>query len=156
MLSLRTSLDLGLIQLTHSVDLIENDLDKTTVLKQYKDLFEGIGLFLGTCSLHLKENAVPVLCPQRKVPFGLQDKLKTELDSVESKQIICKVTEPTSWVNSLVCVETLNGKIRVCLDPKALNENIRRPYYPMRSIDDITSKLTSAKYFSVLDATKGY
>ena len=44
----------------------------------------------------------------------------------------------------------------MCLDPKALNENIRRPYYPMRSIDDITSKLNGAKYFSVLDATKGY
>ena len=156
LLSLRTSLDLGLIQLTHSVDLIETDLDKTTVLKQYKDLFEGIGLFPGTCSLHLKENAVPVVCPPRKVPFGLQDKLKTELDSMESKQIICKVTEPTSWVNSLVCVEKPNGKIRVCLDPKALNENIRRPYYPMLSIDDITSKLNGAKYFSVLDATKGY
>ena len=95
------------------------------------------------------------MCPPRKVPFGLQGKLKTELDSMESKQIICKVTEPTSWVNSLVCVEKPNGKIWVCLDLKALNENIRRPYYPMRPIDDITLKLTSAKYFSVLDATNG-
>ena len=95
LLSLRTSLDLGLIQLTHSVDLTENGLDKTAVLKQYKDLFEGIGLFPGTCSLHLKENVIPVVCSPRKVPFGLQDKLKTELDSMESKQIICKVTEPT-------------------------------------------------------------
>ena len=60
--------------------------------------------------------------------------------------------EPTSWVNSLVCVEKPNGKIRICLDPKALDDNIRRPDYPMRSIDDITA----TKYFSVLDATKGY
>ena len=90
------------------------------------------------------------------MPFGLQDKLKEEFDSMESKQIICKVTEPTSWVNSLVCVEKPNGKIRICLDPKALNDNIRRPHYPMRSIDAITAKLAGAKYFSVLDATKGY
>ena len=75
---------------------------------------------------------------------------------MESKQIICKVTELTIWVNLLVCVEKPNGKIRVCLDPKALNENIRRSYYPMWSVDDITSELTDAKYFSVLDATKGY
>ena len=110
----------------------------------------------GTCSLHLKEDAVPVVCPPRKVPFGLQDKLKAELESMEAKQVICKVTEPTSWVNSLVCVEKPNGQLRVCLDPKALNDNIRRPYYPMRTIDDITSQLHGAKYFSVLDATKGY
>ena len=156
LLSLKTSLDLGLIQLTHSIDRTENYLDKTAILKQYKDLFDGIGQLPDTCSLHLKENAIPVVCPPRKVPFGLQDKLKEELDSMESKQIICKVTEPTSWVNSLVCVEKPNGKIRICLDPKALNDNIRRPHYPMRSIDDITAKLAGAKYFSVLDATKGY
>ena len=156
LLSLKTSLDLGLIQLTHSVDHSSGTLDKPAILSQYKDLFEGIGLLPGTCSLHLKEDAVPVVCPPRKVPFGLQDKLKAELESMEAKQVICKVTEPTSWVNSLVCVEKPNGQLRVCLDPKALNDNIKRPYYPMRTIDDITSQLHGAKYFSVLDATKGY
>jgi len=63
---------------------------------------------------------------------------------MEAKGIICKVTEPTEWVNSLICVEKPNGKLRVCLDPKALNDNIRRPHYPMRTIDDITSKLSGA------------
>lgn len=70
LLSLKTSLDLGLIQLTHSIDRTENDLDKAAVFKQYKDLFDGIGQLPGTCSLHLKENAVPVVCPPRKVPFS--------------------------------------------------------------------------------------
>ena len=106
--------------------------------------------------MHLKDDAIPVVCPARKVPFGLQDKLKAELESMEAKQIICKVTEPSRWVHSLVCVEKANGKLRVCLDPKALNDNIQRPHYPMRSIDDITSQLSGAKYFSVMDATKGY
>jgi hypothetical protein len=122
----------------YSVNKIESidasDLSKDTVLREYKELFHGLGLFPGTCSLHLKENAVPVVCPPRKVPFRLRDKLKKELDSIESKQIICKVTEPTNWVNSLVCVEKLStGKF----DPKALNENIQRPYYPLRTIDEI-------------------
>ena len=156
LLSLRTSLDLGLIQLTHSVDHSSDGLDKQAILASHKDLFQGIGLLPGTCSLHLKDDAVPVVCPARKVPFGLQDKLKAELESMEAKQIICKVTEPSSWVHSLVCVEKANGKLRVCLDPKALNDNIQRPHYPMRSIDDITSQLSGAKYFSVMDATKGY
>lgn len=163
LLSLRTSLDLGLIQLTHSVDhsvdgldQSSSSLDKKAVLATNKDLFEGIGLLPGTCSLHMKDDAVPVVCPTRKVPFGLQDKLKAELDSMEAKHVICRVTEPSNWVHSLVCVEKPNGKLRVCLDPKALNDNIQRPYYPMRSIDDITSQLSGANYFSVLDATKGY
>ena len=37
---------------------------------------------------------------------------------MEAKGIICKVTEPTEWVNSLICVEKPNGKLRVCLDLK--------------------------------------
>ncbi|MCG8048271.1 MAG: RNase H-like domain-containing protein [Candidatus Thiodiazotropha endolucinida] len=163
LLSLRTSLDLGLIQLTHSVDHSvdrldhsNNGLDKKSILTTHKDLFEGIGLMPGTCTLHLKDDAIPVVCPARKVPFGLQDKLKAELDSMVAKQVICRVTEPTSWVNSIVCVEKPNGKLRICLDPKALNDNIKRPYYPMRSIDDITSQLSGAKYFSVMDSKKAY
>ena len=106
---------------------------------------------------NMKDDAVPVVCPTRKVSFGLQDKLKTELDSMEAKQVICRVTEPSNWVHSLVCVEKPYGKLRLCLDPMALNDNVKSPYfYPMRSIDDITSQLSGANYFSVFDATKGY
>ena len=85
LLSLKLSLDLGLIQLTHSVDHSSGELDKTAVLSACEDLFECVGLLPGTCSLHLKEDAVPVVCPPRKVPFGLQDKLKAEVGINGSK-----------------------------------------------------------------------
>ena len=104
----------------------------------------------------MKDDAVPVVCPTRKNHFDLQDKLKNELDSMEAKQVICRVTEPSNWVHSLVCVGKPNGKLRVCLDPEAFNDIIKRPYYPMRSIDDIISQMSGANYFSVLDKTKGY
>jgi hypothetical protein len=82
---------------------------------------------------------------------------QTLFKSMENKQIIKKVTQPTEWVNALVCVEKpTTGKLHVCLDPKALNDNILRPHYPMRTIEDVTARLSGAKYFSVLDATKGY
>ena len=71
---------------------------------------------------------------------------------MENDQIIVKVDEPTDWVNLLVVVEKLQtGKLRTCLDPKALNEAIRRPHYPMYTLEDITSKLTNATCFSLLD-----
>lgn len=74
-----------------------------------------------------------------------------------NKSVITKITEPTEWVNTLVCVEKPNtGKLRICNDPKVLNDNIKRPYYPMRRIDDVTAKLAGATYFTVIDATKGY
>ena len=45
------------------------------------------------------------------------------------------------------------GKLRVCLDPKDLNKVIKRPHYPLPTLDDITAKLAGACYFSVMDET---
>ena len=74
--------------------------------------------------------------------------------------IITEVTEPTDWVNSNVCnvKETPNGKkkVRLCLDPKDLNKNIRREHYYSRTIDEILPLLHGKNCFSVVDTTKGY
>ena len=155
LLNLETARQLGLIKLTYAIDQ-HNPKPVHPILSEYNDVFEGIGTFEGLCSINLKENACPTVCATRKVPFALRDKLKAELNSMEEKGIITKITEPTEWVNALVCVVKPNGNIRVCIDPKVLNDNIQRPYYPMRTIDDVTSKLAGATHFSVLDATKGY
>lgn len=42
------------------------------------------------------------------------------------------------------------------MDPKALNDAIRRPHYPMRTSDDIMTELSSATRFSKLDITHAY
>jgi hypothetical protein len=77
LISLNLSLELGLIKITYSIEKQpEMGLDLQTVLAKNKDLFKGIGLLPGTCSLHLKENATPVVCPPRK-SFGLQERFKT-------------------------------------------------------------------------------
>ena len=89
----------------------------------------------------LKDNAVPVVNPPRRVPEALKSRLK-ELDMMESDQILRKVTEPKDWVNSLVVVEKPKyGKPRICLDPKASNEVIHRSHYPMSSLPNVYHKL---------------
>ena len=67
------------------------------------------------------------------------------------------MTEPTEWVNSMVVVEKPSSeKLRICFDPVNLNQAILRPYYPMKTLDDILPKLSGAKYFTKLDARSGY
>ena len=149
---------MDLIKLTYAIDKqpVGLSTDKQTVLTEYNDLFQGIGLFPGKCRLHLKPDSVLIVCPPGRLPIALNKRLKKELKSFEEKGRIKKVTKPTEWVNALVCVENpASDKLRICLDPKALNDCILRPHYPIRTIEDVT-KLTGAKYFSVLDATKGY
>ena len=70
------------------------------------------------------------------------------------------VDEPTDWVNSIMCnvKETPEGKkkIRLCLDPKDLNKNLRREHYYTRTIDELLPQLHGKKFFSVVDTKKGY
>ena len=74
---------------------------------------------------------------------------------MEREHVIKKVTKPTDWVNSLVTVEKPNGSIWICLDPKDLNDAIKRPHYPNKTLDDILPDLTDAKIFSRFDARSG-
>ena len=77
---------------------------------------------------------------------------------MEKHGIIANVTEPTDWVNSMVVVHKPNGDLRVCLDPTDtdLNKAIKRPFYPFPTLDDVTSKLSGSRHFSLLDARSGY
>ena len=70
--------------------------------------------------------------------------------------VIEKVNEPTDWVNSLVIAEKPNGKLRLCLDPKDLNEAIKRPHYSTRTLEEALAEMPNAKFFSKLDAKSGY
>ena len=47
---------------------------------------------------------------------------------MENAGIVAKVTCPTDWFNSFVIVKKSKTKsLRICLDPKALNDAIRDP-----------------------------
>ena len=64
--------------------------------------------------------------PPRRVPFGLQDRLKLKLDLKEIHKVIQKVSKPTEWVHNLVIVEKKDGSLRLCLDPRELNKASKR------------------------------
>ena len=49
--------------------------------------------------------------PLRHVLEALKEALRKELDSLVTQGILAKVTEPTDWVNSLVCVT--KGPVRI-------------------------------------------
>ena len=129
---------------------------KEQLLKQYQDCFEGIGCFQGEYHITIDPAVPPVVHPPRRVPEALKEPLKKELDSLVAQGILAKVTQPTDWVNSLVCVTKSTGALRLCLDPKDLNCAVKRPHYFTPTLEDILPKLNGAKCFSILDARSGY
>ena len=151
-LSLRACVDLKLIELIMSVSE-----EQKSLMEEFSDVFDGLGEFPGEHSLKLDPSVPPVIHPPRRVPYALRDSVKKELDRMENLGVISKVTEATDWVNSMVIVEKPNKNgLRICLDPKDLNRAVKREHYRSRTLEEVTSKLANARYFSRFDCRSGY
>ena len=95
----------------------------------------------------------------RSIPFAFHDKLKAELDLLQEQNIIAPVTEVTEWCAPIVVTPKKNSEsIRMCVDLSRLNRYVQRERYqattPAQAVADIAA--SDAKYFTVLDAMKGY
>ncbi|KAJ8033383.1 hypothetical protein HOLleu_23606 [Holothuria leucospilota] len=146
---------LGLI---HRVWNVTSNSKETTseLFEEYHDVFTSLGCLAEEHHIKVDPGVKPVIYPPRKVSVGLRDRLKQELDKMEQNKIIQKVNSPIEWVNSLVIIEKPNGDLRICLDPKDHNAAIKREHFQLPSVDEITSNLAGAKFYTVLDANQGF
>ena len=127
-------------------------------LRSYADLFDGgLGKVPVKYKISLAEGATPVIQAAHKIPVAMTMKVQDDLTKMETDGIISSINKPTDWVSNLVAVKK-KGKdeLRICLNPHNLNAAIKRPYQPLRTVDEILSDLTNAKIFSTLDAKNGF
>ena len=153
-----------------SLSITDLPLSQEKVESTYADVFQGLGKFPGEpYKLRLKPDAVPAKHRPRKVPVHLQDAFHEEVERLVKIDVLEPVTEPTEWVNSFVIVEkvidssnahspnhSIKKSIRLCLDPKDLNEALEREPYYSRTIDELISMFAGAKVFTIVDMDKGY
>ena len=100
----------------------------------------------------------PSVSTPRSIPYAYRDKLKAELDLLQSQNIIAPVTEATIGAPIVVAPKKNSDRIRMCVDLSHLNRYVKRERYqsptPAEAIADISA--CQAKFFTVLDAMKGY
>ena len=118
LIGLQTCQNLELISINQISEIQEKKAD---IIEDYKDVLTGVGLVEGEYHIELQENAKATIQPPRKVPLSLIPKLKETLDNLTKSGVIRKLDRPTDWVNSPVIVEKKDGSLRLCLDPKDLN-----------------------------------
>ena len=70
--------------------------------------------------------------------------------------MIEKVFHLTERLSNVVVIETANGKIRLRLDPRNLNKEIKREHIQLPTVDDIMAKMPNTKIFLELDTCSGY
>ena len=121
-------------------------LASTTVeLDDYPELFNGLGCLPGTYRIELAEGATPVVHSPRKIPVPQREKVVEELKRMEKLGVIVHQEEPKP-----------NGSVRLCIDPRDLNAAMKRSHYPMKTVDEVASRLQGANTFSILDAKSGF
>lgn len=70
--------------------------------------------------------------------------------------VIRKMENEVSPVVSPLVIVQKKDKLRICIDPSELNQNIRRRYYPMKAIEEIAARVHGSKYFTLLDCKRGF
>jgi len=75
---------------------------------------------------------------------------------MKANGIIAPVTEASSWVSALLVITKPDGRIRLCIDPKPLNEALKRERYRMPTIEDVLPQLAGAKVFLTPDVKKAF
>ena len=123
--------------------------------RKYPTQFDTIGNFQGKATLHLKDDAKPTIDPPRKCSVHLRDKIKTELNDMEGNGIIRHVEHHTDWCSSMTTAVKKDGSLRLCLDPKRLNDALKRCPHKTPTLEEVNPTFAGARYFSKLDAKAG-
>ena len=92
--------------------------------------------------------------PPSKAPYCLSQKELEELDELLAKGYIRRSKLP--YGAPVLFVNKKDGKLRLCVDYKALNKVTVKNSYPLPRIDDLFDRLAGAKYFSRINLRSGY
>lgn len=120
----------------------QQQAEARNIISRFPTVFEGLGRLEGDVHLDVDPSIQPTV-------------LKQQLDEMERMQIVARVNEPTDWVSNLVLVRR-NDKVRICIDPILLNNALKRPHYPIPTINELLPELANVKIFSTVDAKSGF
>lgn len=124
--------------------------------ESFPECFDTLGNFPGEYHITVDPNIPPVVHAPRKYPIQRREQIREEIDKMEAMGVIIRETEPTDWVSSLTFTEKQDGSLRVCLDPKDLNQAIKRSHHKIPTLEEISHHFSGAICFSKMDAKNGY
>lgn len=131
---------------------------KHEILQQYESVFaDKIGTLDGEAHLSIDGSVSPVILPARNVATSLRPRVKKELKRMARLGVISFIDEHTEWASQIVVVDRKStDRVRICIDPKYLNNALQREHYHLPTLEEILPELGKAKVFSKFDLRSGY
>ncbi|MCP4494753.1 MAG: RNA-directed DNA polymerase, partial [Gammaproteobacteria bacterium] len=113
------------------------------ILADYNDVFAVEERELGDCNLIEVEidtgDSKPIAQPLRRTPITVRDKIDEEINVMLAMGIIRESW--SDWASPIVAVIKPDGKIRICVDFRKVNEVTKSFQHPLPRMDDILEKI---------------
>ena len=153
------------VKLVNSIDLTKLTPERRDqmykILMSNKELFSDMP---GRSSafefeINFKEGAEKEFVKSR--PYTANPQKRAIIDQLMDEAILNDFIEPADNFNCPIAVPTVlapkpNGKFRMCQDYKRTNKLTTRDSYCLPTLPSIFQKLEKAKFFTVMDITKGF
>ena len=145
------------------VQLSSEELESYRALvKEYRDIFawsykemKGIPPDVVQHRIPLVPGALPIRQKERRMNPQLQLLVKAELEKLLQAGFI-KPVEITDWVSPMVIVKKKNGKLRVCIDYRKLNQSTQKDHFPLPFINTILEEVAGHELYTFMDGYSGY
>ena len=132
------------------------------LLSEYKDVFAwtykempGLDPKIAVHNLAIKHGTRPVKQAQRFFRPELVPKIEEELNKLIEAGFIREAKYPT-WISSIVPVKKKNGKIRICVDFRNLNNACPKDDFPIPIAELTVDSTTGHEALSFMDGFSGY
>ncbi|XP_059085640.1 uncharacterized protein LOC131882502 [Tigriopus californicus] len=124
---------------------------------RFKDCFKGLGCLKDHhVRLYLKPEAKPFVAPPKVHAFFLQPQVDQTIKEMLANGVIEPHWGPADWVANLAIAFKDDGALRVTVDLRGLNREIRDTRVPIPTPDSIKAKLAGCRVFSKLDFTQSF
>ena len=128
------------------------------LLTKHKDIFSTGETDIGHCTfvqhkINLTDE-IPFKQRHRRIPPAMIDEVRAHIEQLAACGIIRPSHSP--WASNVVLCRKKDGKLRMCVDYRQLNNRTWKDSYALPRIEEILDTLSGSKYYTVLDMKSGY
>ena len=128
------------------------------LLKKHEEIFSISDTDIGICN-RIKHRTdvttdIPFKQRHRRIPPSMVEEVRQHIEQLLAAGVIRPSKSPYS--SNVVLVRKKNGKLRLCVDYRQLNNITVKDSFALPRMDEIFDCLHDAKYFSTIDMKSGY
>ena len=140
-------------------DLTPEQIDKgKQLIGKYRDIMSKDDTDIGTTTVVKHRiklvDETPFKQKHRRIPPAMYEEVRNHVHQLLASGVIRQSHSP--WASNIVLCRKKDGKLRMCIDYRRLNERTIKDAHALPRIEEILEALAGNKYFTVVDMKSGY